>query len=234
MLVSTARSGTNYLLAVYQKCFPDEFVVKEIFRRDGDSFQQLEKLLRINNDEAIRMARYDALGLWQKVKVAAARGNRRAAAKIFYYHQQSSDPIWSHFKSNDQVIHLIRRNPFDVLVSLKVATLTNKWMDFGEKNSRPKDVGLSLDRSEVLSFIQEQHDYVEAKREFFRGADYHEVFYEDVKDSENTLAATLCAMRGVDAPSAPVKIGLKKQKVRSNAEIVLNYDAVADLDRQYF
>ena len=234
ILLSTARSGTNYFLAVYQKCFPEDFVVREIFRPAGDSFQELQELLGINEDEAVRLANEEPSKLWKGVKAATQAENRSAIAKIFYYHQHPSRLIWSQIRDDDLVIHLIRRNPFDAYVSLKIATATNKWLDYGKDSGKSDNFSLRLDRDEVINYIQEQHDSIEEKRLFFRGANYREVFYEDVMGSPDACAAALCEIMGVEPPEKTIKVFIKKQKTKANSEIVLNYDVVNDLDKNYF
>ena len=234
ILVSSARSGTNFLLSVYRKIFPDEFVMNEIFRSGSDSFAILRDLLNIDQDEAARLAEEDPVGLWQMVKTASQQKNKKSIAKIFYYHQKKENPIWKHFHENDTVIHLVRRNPFDVLVSHKIATQTGLWQDFGREAGRREDISLRLDVAELDAFIQRQYNYVEYVRNFFKDSDFTEVFYEDIQASANSCAAVLRGIKGVSETGDDINIALKKQKNRHNRELVVNYDEVSHLDRPYF
>lgn len=234
ILLSSARSGTNYLLTAYSKCFPRNFVAKEIFRPTGDSFPLIEELTGLNKDEVLALVATEPVELWQKIVSAAEAEEREALAKIFYYHVDKADPLWSHFRDNDKVIHLIRRNAFDVFLSHKVANQTGKWQEFG-KNKAPTEVEpLVLNRAEVVAFMDKQRDHVDHARTFFAKADYAELFYEDIADSVDTCVKSICTVFERPLPSHPISIGLRKQKDKSNQELVANYDDVAEFDRFLF
>lgn len=234
ILLSAARSGTNYFLSVYSKCFPRDFVAKEIFRPAGDSFPLIEELTGLGKDEVLALIASDPLKLWTTIVDQAAAEERNALAKIFYYHVDTENPLWAHFRDNDKVIHLIRRNAFDVFVSHKVATQTGKWQEFG-KDKQPTEVEpLILDRAEIEAFLNKQRGYVDHARAYFAGADYSELFYEDIAESTETCAQAICDLYGVPLPSHSISIGLRKQKSQTNRDIVANYDEVAEFDTFLF
>ncbi len=234
ILISSARSGTNYFLSVFAKCFTDAFVVKEIFRPAGDSFPQLEELLGLNKDQVVELVGSNPLGLWQQITQKCSEQERVALAKIFYYHVDSDNALWSHFHDNNRVIHLIRRNPFDVFLSHKVASQTGKWQQFGSKGEPVEVQPLVIDAEELQAFISKQSAFIDATRARFRGADYHEVFYEDLAVSVDECVATISSIMGTPAPKSAISIGLKKQKDKTNADLVSNYDDVAQLDTPLF
>jgi LPS sulfotransferase NodH len=230
ILVSSARSGTNYFLAVFGKCFPEAFVVKEIFRPEGDSLALLEEFLGIGQEQIMAWVKADPLTLWQSILARAEQENRVALAKIFYYHAAPENPLWEHFRDHDKVIHLIRRNAFDVFLSRKVAQQTGKWQQFGTHSQSPEIPPLRLHREELVSFIDSQRAHVEHARRFFAKADFTELFYEDIAESTIACAERIGEILGRNIPANPIAIRLKKQKSKSNAEMVENYDEVREFD----
>jgi len=230
ILLSSARSGTNFFLTVYAKCFPQDFVVKEIFRPAGDSFPQLEKLLSLGREQILELVKNDPLTLWQMIENKTAEEGRSALAKIFYYHVDQDNQLWAYFRKKNKVVHLIRRNAFNVFVSHKVANQTGKWQEFG-KEAQPIEVApLVIEKDELVAFLDRQRAHIEHTRSFFADADFTEVFYEDIAASADDCAETLCSIYGVPCPAEPISIGLRKQKSKTNEEIVANYDDVAELD----
>lgn len=234
ILLSAARSGTNYFLTVYSKCFPRDFVAKEIFRPTGDSLSLIKELTSLSKDEVLSLIASDPLKLWTTIVDQAAAEERNALAKIFYYHVDTENPLWAHFRDNDRVIHLIRRNAFDAFVSHKVATQTGKWQEFG-KDKQPSEVSpLILDRDEVSHFIESRKVQVENARTFFNNSDYSEIFYEDIATSVKACTQKICDIFEVKAPSKGVAISLRKQKSKRNIELISNYDEVAEFDKDIF
>jgi hypothetical protein len=230
ILLSSARSGTNFFLTVYAKCFPQDFVVKEIFRPAGDSFAQLEELLSFGSDQVLQLVKNDPLALWQMIESKTAKEGRSALAKIFYYHVDQDNPIWAYFRDNNKIVHLIRRNAFDVFVSHKVGNQTGKSQEFG-KDAQPTEVApLVIDKEELMAFLDKQRTHIDQTRSFFANADYAEIFYEDIAVSADDCAETLCSIYGAPCPAEPISIGLRKQKSKTNEEIVANYAEVAQFD----
>lgn len=234
ILLSSARSGTNYFLTAYSKCFSRNFVAREIFRPEGDSFPLIEELIGLNRNEVLALVAAEPVKLWQMIVTATEREEREALAKIFYSHVDRSDPLWSHFRENDKIIHLIRRNAFDVFLSLKTAIATGKWDEFGKHSSSTEVAPLVLNRAELVAFLDEQRDHVHHVRTFYANADYAELFYEEIADSVETCVRSICAVFDRPLPSYPISIILRKQKEKSNQELVANYDEVAEFDRFLF
>jgi hypothetical protein len=233
ILLSSARSGTNYFMSVYKKCFPDDIVVKEIFRKGGDSLAVLEELLDLPGEQILSLQETDPLALWRQIKAQAARQQVGAMAKIFYYHQPSDHPLWAHFRDQDRIVHLIRRNAFDVFVSYRMAQETGRWLDFG-KSDKPPVNRIRLDVQELEAFLDQQRTHLQRARHTFADSDYAEVFYEDIAASVQACAARIETIFGPLQTKPPHKIGLRKQKQTENSDLVENYDEVAHLDTNTF
>ncbi|MEL7301273.1 MAG: hypothetical protein AAFM92_12900 [Pseudomonadota bacterium] len=233
ILLSSARSGTNFFLAVYKKCFPDDFVVKEIFRRGGDNLDALAEQLGVSREQVIDLQISDPLTLWKRIKQSCESGKSAAVAKIFYYHDAENTALREHFRDNDRVVHLIRRNAFDVFLSERMARKTGQWQEFKRTPAHEVE-SIELDPEELAAFRQRQTDFVSRAREFFCTADYTEIFYEDIAGSPGECATTLERIYGSLKSPAPKQVGLIRQKKKSNRELVANYDAVKHLDGAIF
>lgn len=233
ILVSSARSGTNYFLDVYKECYPDDFVVKEIFRDGGDSLKLIEALLGIDRDAVLERLEANPRVFWMRIEKTCAEKGIRALAKIFYYHQSPDSALWSYFKNHDRVVHLIRGNAFDAFLSLKVATRTGQWQNRGKEPSA-EAVKVTLDPAELSTFIDRQKGYVEWTRRRFASADYRELFYEDIADDLDRCVAFMRETFGAFEGPTPTSVGIKRQKTASNAEIVENYADVQHLDVRIF
>lgn len=233
ILLSSARSGTNFFLTVYKKCFPNDFVVKEIFRKGGDNLDAIAEQLDTTRDQVVTLQEAAPLELWTRIKESCYRTGNSAVAKIFYYHDAENDALREHFRQHDRVVHLIRRNAFDVFLSERMARKTGQWQEF--KKTPPHEVqSIKLDPDALKSFRQRQTDFVTQARAFFGSGDYTEVFYEDISASPEECASCLEQIYGSLQSPAPEHIGLLRQKKKSNRELVANYDAVEHLDGAIF
>ena len=234
ILLSSARSGTNYFLSVYKKCFPNDFVVKEIFRRKGDSFAALEDLLKMPRDRIMALKQANTREFWRQIEARCAEDTRGCMAKIFYYHMPQDKELWNHICTENRVVHLIRRNAFDVFLSTKIAVETGRWQEFDTNTPRPDTQQFTIDPDEVAAFLVKQRAHVASARTFFAQSDYSEVFYEDIAVSIEVCAARIAEIFGPLEAKAPSSVGIVKQKKKSNRELVANYDEIAHLDVEIF
>lgn len=234
ILVSKARSGTNYFLDVYANSVPNSTSFREIFRPTGDSFLLMKKTLGLEKGEYLECIKDDPLRIWLRLEEISQKSGQRFMAKIFYDHATGHPELWEYFRDRNQVIHLIRRNPFDSLVSFNVANQTGKWLQAKstEPPSMPKP--FALPRAKVETYITQAEKHIKATRAFFGDAKYSEVFYEDISTSVQRCAATICDILQEDAATAQAKTRMHKQKNYTNQSIVSNYDEVCDLDRYFF
>lgn len=232
ILVSSSRSGTNYFLNIYSKCFPGDVVLKEIFRKGSDSLKPMQALTGLDEAALVRLAETDPVGLWTRLLAQAGAGGQGLIAKIFYYHAAPDAPLWREFDEGCRVVHLIRRNLFESYLSAEVARRTGEWQAFvgmsGERRVEP----FAIDAAEADRFIQTRRAHVLRTRDFFVGkSDYAELFYEDIATESRLCAQAIGRIWGQDFSGLDVEADLRKQKVEDNTRLVLNYAEVAALDR---
>lgn len=234
ILVSSARSGTNYFMSVFSKIFPNDIVVKEIFRVGSDSLPILEEFLGIDKADISAMAERKPLEFWQMIEARCAERNCDALAKIFYYHVATDHPLWTHFRANNRVIHLIRRSAFDTYVSRELAVQTGRWQEFSKTQKPEKIEPLVINLTDLEEYLRKQKAQVEHARTFFEGADYSELYYEDIATSVEACTKAICGIMKVPVPAKPVSIGLQKQKDARNQDLIANYADIAHFDTFIF
>ena len=233
ILVSTARSGTNYFLDVFSNLVSDSIAYREIFKESGGSYALLEKRLGLTKAAYLDLLGHDPLQLWCDVQAEAAQSHKHVMAKIFYYHAGNCPELWNHFRDNNRVIHLVRRNHFQALVSREVAQLTGKWLQKKNQEAPPLPDPFELPREKALESIRKAQNNVARTRVFFEGSNYHEVFYEDISSNVAACADTIAAIFDVDQASSKITTRLSKQKTYRNEDILTNYSELSDLDRFY-
>lgn len=235
ILVSSSRSGTNYFLDVYARCFPEDVVLREIFRPGGDSLRSIAQLTGVSEADIVSKFLPDPLLLWKRIVDAGATNGKSVIAKIFYYHAPGESPLWRYFKSNSIVVHLIRMNLLDSFVSLKIAQSTGVWVSRQAKAfETPRR--MSLDADEAEKFARERANQISWARSYFSGSNYREIFYEDIQASPVACAQAILGMKlkGDRLPQAlPFDAPTTKHARPSNRELIENYAEVAHLDRDW-
>lgn len=234
ILVSKARSGTNFFLDVYANSVPNSTSFREIFRPTGDSFLSIKRTLGLEQGEYLELVKDDPLQIWLRLEDVSQRSGQRFIAKIFYDHAAEHQNLWEHFRDRNQVIHLIRRNPFDSFVSLNVARQTGKWLQEKDTVTPFLPKPFSLPRAKVEAYISQAEEHIDTTRAFFRDATYREVFYEDISASAQRCAETICDVLQEEVATERVKSRMQKQKNYTNQSIVSNYSEICDLDRHFF
>lgn len=210
--------------------FPKDIVLKEIFRPKSDSLHLLSAHIGRSDAEIVELANGNQLSLWEEITARSAEQRKMTMAKIFYYHTQSDGPLMRHFRNTSNVIHLIRRNLFDVYVSESIAHQTGKWQSWvGEDATRPPEP-FRIERSEFEKFFQRRTQEIRLARAYFNaGPNYHEIFYEDIAVDANHCASAVARIFGVD-PVPSITINRRKQKTETNNALITNYSEVMDLD----
>ncbi len=231
VVLSSARSGTNYFLSVFQKMAPDGVVLREVFRKGGDNLPELAELTGLPRSRLVTLGQDDPVALWQMLRKAA--GSRPLAVKIFYYHARPGSPIWDRLIDEARIIHLVRRRILDTLVSRKLAEDSGTWFQPSHVDGPPARPEVRLDPTEVATFISERQAYVQSFRERFRNADLHEVSYEDIAADPKLCAERIAQVTGLPMPAFPMQLPIRKQNTWAIPDIVSNYNEIADFDKSH-
>ena len=234
ILLSSSRSGTNYFLDIFSHCFPNDIVLREIFRKEGDSLKIIAQLTGMNESEIVEYCHNDPIALWKRIIFSDAAINNTVIAKAFYYHAPRESNLWSYFKDNTFMIHLMRKNLLNSYVSLKIAQSTGIWISRRPDEERTLSQ-ISIDASDAEQFVRVRASQISWARAFFSGSNYREVLYEDIQASSHACAHVIVQMKiHENNPSEfPVESAIKKQIRPLNSELILNYDEVSHLDRHW-
>lgn len=229
VVLSSSRSGTNYLLSVFHQLQPEACVLREVFRKGSDSLGDMARLTGQPASELQPLARQDPVTLWETLTQAAADRGVPLALKIFYYHQPPSAPFWHRIVGEARIVHLVRRRLLDTFISLKRAEATGEWMRIGDgpKVSVPP---ITIDRAELTQFVRLRRRYVEEARARFAEADLHEIAFEDIAAHPDLCARALAPLLGVPVP-AGMEIKVRRQNPLPPQATVANYEEVAEFDR---
>jgi LPS sulfotransferase NodH len=125
-----------------------------------------------------------------------------------------------------RIIHLIRRNALDVVLSKEAGAARGGRLHAREGN-QVEQVRLNLDTESLLRRMTLHERAIAGARVRFRrvGLPYTEVVYEDLAADESGFAS-LFEFLGVEA--APVSSSLQKLNPTSHEELIENYGEVRD------
>jgi hypothetical protein len=228
VVLSSSRSGTNYFLSVFKETVPDAVVLREVFRPGGDSLTETSSLTGVPQDRLAKVGQEEPTILWEMLQRAV--GARPLALKIFYYHAKPECSIWDRIAKEARIVHLIRRRVLDSLISRKLAEASGQWIMPSGSSVQTDAPKIHIDPSEARAFINQRQSYVRTFRERFRGADIHEIGYEDISKDPFLCAREIARLVGQPVPSVPLRLPIRKQNTWTNPEIVSNYEEIMALD----
>ncbi|WP_282158712.1 hypothetical protein [Shimia thalassica] len=232
ILFSSARFGAKYFLDIYSQLHPNDLVLGEIFRRQGDNIKVLSDLLKVEPADIKRMAAEQPVELWKRLKDTEKSPN--LIALVYYYHQPRESELWAELAETAEIYHLYRSNLFSAYLSRKIAMDLGRWQRHkNEARIEIPERSLDVSTKEAEKYIRERESEIQWCREYFKDADYHEFCFEDITLSDGTCARRLkeedpigvngSVSQAISSKYAPIK-------QISNADLVNNYSEVAHLD----
>jgi LPS sulfotransferase NodH len=176
----------------------------------------------------------DAIKFLQRYVLAAAPSEARAIGfKIFaeYVKCPGTDDLFRRLQDeieNLRVIHVVRRNYLEVLVSRALASLTGQWearvdaMADSSGRLRHSDIRLSVDMELADEFFQRMAQADQYIHSAFSNGRYIKIEYEQLMfHFSETMNSVLNLLEQENAELKPVLI---KQNVCSLPDVVRNYD----------
>jgi hypothetical protein len=123
------------------------------------------------------------------------------------------------------MLHLIRRNFLDVVISHEAVGARGIYYAWGGKQVQP--VAIRLDPSTVVQRLTLQEHHVRKARRIFSrlGLPYLEVFYEDLV-SGTSLFARMVNFLGIESGQHTLASSLRKLNQLPHQEIIENYAEV--------
>jgi LPS sulfotransferase NodH len=156
--------------------------------------------------------------------------------KLFYDQARFDEHVqtaWDYLRSNDdvRVIHLVRRNLFDALVSLEVAERTQRWLHLIEDEAEkfPALPPFELEPAACLAYFERLTAWRVSARRSFAGHDVLTVEYEsglcgEFRDTMSRIFEFLAVTSSCCRP------GLLKQQTVTAAQQIANFEEL----RSYF
>ncbi len=161
-----------------------------------------------------------------------SKSTKLVGFKVFYNHL--TDEEWKKLVArNDlKVIHLTRRNRLRTVISLEIAFKTGQWTQGREFRGSPKEKRVSLDPLKLLKRLEQIEEGEAATRARFCDRPMLEIVYEDLVQSPHEVFASVGAYLGVDGID-PGKIRLKRQNPEHLTQLIVNYDEVESVLKEY-
>ncbi|WP_422018759.1 hypothetical protein [Roseibium sp.] len=233
VILSSGRCGGRYVSHVIRSAFPGSCVFGEIFRKGGDSIATLATKLQTTEDEVKTQLAQHPQTIWRNLD--SVNNSNINAARIFYYHRKRNSELWETLREDTRIVHVIRRNPFNILVSRKIAEKTGVWENSKNTINIPHFNTVVMQPDYVKQEIRKYISDVEWARDKFIKNDYHELYFEEICYSAKTCATMLREiLSDWELPFNPeVTIGLQRIKNSGNFEIVKNYADIAYLDHRF-
>jgi LPS sulfotransferase NodH len=170
----------------------------------------------------------DPVFLPTKVFKPHGRHLQAIGLKLFYFyydHPAYSDTFKEIVQQKDiKIIHLVRKDIFQLYVSLKIAQKTNIWSSSNgnsNKKSKPK-IFIKTDEFEIFAqtYIQRQHYF----KMLFKPHEVLFISYEDLTTNPQTILEQAQKFLGVK-PKHLLSL-LKKQNIDALESVVINYDDI--------
>jgi LPS sulfotransferase NodH len=183
-----------------------------------------------DNDDAIDFLRSHVYNLPEDEKKAVG-------FKLFgdYVRGRGSDQLFIRLKNGIpdlKVVHIVRYNYLDVLVSREVARKTRKWVAYADQESNTQelisndDVTLEISIEMAERFFNSMRQVDDFLQRHFGADKYYKIHYQDLSDNFVEEMGKIFNFLGVEA--IEVKAKTIKQAVRESREKVNNYETLRE------
>ena len=236
VLLAKQRSGSTWVIDLLNS-HPQMIAFSELFLDDAWGHPA------VGGDKSIRTWNsYGALhpghGRWHRTKlyfryldeeVHCARDDGRAAAgyKLMYNQAASAFAIPLYLMCrNVRVVHLIRRNHLDAVLSAEAVKLRRRAHSVS--GVAVEAVRVDLEAHSLVGRLAARGAEVEVVRREFSGlgVPYCELFYEDLLADRAEISEVL-EFLGVDADATALSSQFSRLNTTSHRELLKNYDDIA-------
>lgn len=225
IVLSYARSGTTWLVNTLNNisdvtCYDELFTLKELRYRGGASDFPFYLEWKDSQKHFPFIWRYlDEL----------YSGKQKTGFKLMFHQAKNNWGLWPYvLKKKIGIIHLIRRNALDMVLSLLAAQNRGKF-HFKDNEEIPNEPPIHVDTAFLVRRIKKVHKNTKDTRKtlnFFRLKSI-EVYYEDLLSDKQNFKSIWDFLE-VDYLREPPKWQIQKSRKKSKSQIVLNYDEVKD------
>ena len=229
IVLSSQRSGSTWLVSLFNGM--------ENTRAYGELFLKRKK----SNEEGL----WNDESQYPRFPEVASRGGRFRARQTFSY----LDALYAQdgavgfklmytqvmkypeiaiylFLHRIRVLHLVRRNLLDVLISREIKNKTRQPHLLAGK-SHPEDIQIKLNPKKLLARLERRNKRMESARRLLRWSTlpYMEVAYEDLL-SDPTSFGRVCRFLAINTQERMPESALVKINTKSHPELISNYEEI--------
>lgn len=229
VLLASQRTGSTWVLSALNRD-PRVTTYGELFIAGGRSAPRWAGERDVPHWELHRDEVSDDLeGYLENLVWRERPGVEAVGFKLMYGQAGTYPTLLDHlFDRGGRVIHLVRRNLLDVVVSKEVAVARDVFHALPGDPVAPVTVRLNAgELPERLAAAEHEVDRHRARLADL-GAPRLEVAYEDLVADPDGGFEALLAFLGLTPPAAPLHSPLRKLVTGSHAEVIENYGTVAD------
>lgn len=225
VVISEGRTGSNYLMYLLRS-HPEIVMYSELFNRNDPKVLEFLKLERrlVKNDED--PAEYISKEVFCPGYPSEVRG---VGFKLMYYQARTKnwEGLWKYLKETKdiKIVHMMRKNLLARYLSLVLARRENVYITFDAKKGIHKDpIFLDYDDfdAKLNGSVKDRNNI----KNFFRGSDYYEVYYENLLENKNEECSRLQEFLNLSYKT--LTSGTIQQRQGSLKEMVMNYDELKE------
>jgi LPS sulfotransferase NodH len=130
----------------------------------------------------------------------------------------------------DRIIHLVRKNQLNVLISLQIVyTHLKRWRLLNTEEPPDRNMQIELNPSSIYEDIKRKYDIINMARRYLKWVrmPHMEIFYEDLAGSEAGFYPVWDFLE-VNPPEEVGKTRYKKVQTRKHHEVISNYNEICE------
>lgn len=224
LIVCNGRTGSNMLIS-YLNSHPSIVCYREVFHHHAPNMG-LEYESLLDKEEMKKLSLIDPLAFLRRYVFKGYPAKVKAVGfKLIYWQAMGSEyyeklPRLLAAIEGLKVIHLVRSNKLDLVVSKKVALKTNKWLALNRKETHA-GMKVSISPSEMEESLDLNTALEEHFGQLFSGCPGIKVSYEDIVEDPQKEIGKILSFLGL--PGTNLKTGTHKQLPEKPSAIVENY-----------
>jgi len=228
IVLTTQRTGSSMFMDVLNG-YPDIEGHMELFldqARTSPGIAGKNDLIRYFEWKDLNFS-FRPFSVWKYLSILYAK-KPSVGFKLMYSHLRNYPDIFPYLAfKRIKIIHLVRKNYLDIIISEKIADFTGKshTTDKTEVNSET----LYLDPVETLNKILKLESNTKKIRKLiskFIMCNKLEVYYEDVVNDPVTTLSKVKFFLDIDISADQIQSNLKKRQTKKKSEIISNYDEI--------
>lgn len=157
--------------------------------------------------------------------------NDSAGFKLMYSHVRNYPDTLPYLLFNrTKIIHLIRKNYLDIIISEKIAEITGK--SHTTVSSEENSSMIYLDTDTTLERVRKLDANTTSMRKIINGlfsCPSIEIYYEDILQDRVKAFSSVLSFLGIDQPIQQLESSLKKRQTKAKRDIISNYDELSQV-----